>query len=476
MNTLKKEQLLELNQEISLINPEMRPEEIRLGDPVFCKIKGNSNSRSVRMWSYCPFGFEFVDSKDFPHSVGESYQFEMTIGKNRIELDGSIVFKKDISQAESMIGIRINYNSQLARSNDEERRSNSRWNCPEHLLPTGTAPNPVRYNDFILFKVVDVSSNGLKIATSLRNKMLFVGQILECTLSVPMIGTLYAGVKINRVGIEVIGGKSQLILGVSFIKRDDIVSSTLSEYLLTFAEDCSVKSLHEAGFNANNFGTSMFDFSYSKSAKDYDEILNLRFEAYQETGKLASSIDKDFMRDEFDSRSRILTVKLKEKIVGSARAMFHETGDTTSHERYLKYPESFPDISKCLEVSRVCVKPDFQGAGLARELAKHLSLLTIKSGRKFIYLSAAGELVQFWLDLGFKDTGVTYIHKQLGNLEHKLLINDVEKSILGREISGKAWLYSYEQLYKYCVEYGLVEPTFMDTIRVQGFRAARKIL
>ena len=475
MNAVKKETIQDINQDISLISPVMRPEEIRSGDPISCVIKGNESSRPVRMWSYCPFGFEFIDSKSLAHSVGECYQFRLELGKTSIDLDGSIVFKRSLSETENIIGVRINYNPQLIRSANDERRANSRWNCPDHLLPTGTAPNPARYNDFILFRVVDISSNGLKIATSLRNKLLCVGQIMECTLSVPMIGTLYVGVKINRVAIETIQGKEQLILGVSFIKPDEVVSSTLSEYLLTFAEDCSIRSLRDAGFQAT-LGTTNFDFTYSKSTKDYEEVLDLRFEAYNQSGKLIETVTRDFMRDEFDSRSRILTVKLKNHLVGSARAMFHENGDPTSHERYLDYPKGFPEISKCLEVSRVCVKPDFQGAGLARELVKHLTLLTIKAGRKYIYLSAAGELIDFWLELGFKDTGTTYVHKQLGNLEHKLLINDVENSILGRTISGKSWLYSYEHLFQYCVDYGLIEPTIMDTLRIQGFKALRKFL
>jgi predicted GNAT family N-acyltransferase len=462
----------DLNYEVNLINPVMRPEEIRIGDPIACKVRLVTGDKNVRLWSYCPFGFEFIDA-DTVYNIGESYKFFITLGKTNIEFDGSVVFVKSRSNADSTIGIRINYNVSNLKVSSEDRRIFSRWNCPEHLLPTGTAPNPTRYNDFILFRVVDISSKGLKLAISLRNKLLAVGQILECTLSVPMIGTLYAAVKINRVAIESVQGKEQLILGVSFIKPDEVISTTLSEYLLTFAEDCSVSSLREAGFQGT-LGTSQFDFSYSKSSKDYDDVLQLRFDAYQDSGKLSQDLSRDFMRDDFDARSRILTVKLAGKLIGSARAMFHEQGDGTSHERYLTYPEGFPSIAECLEVSRVCVKPDFQGVGLAHELAKHLALLTIKAGRKYIYLSASDSLKGFWLEIGFKDTGARYIHKQLSDLEHSLLINNVEESILGKNIGAKAWLNSYEHLYQHCVDYGLIEPSTVDQIRIQSFKTFRK--
>lgn len=472
MNQVNSGIIQDLNQDINLINPVMRPEEVRLGDPITCKTLSPLGNQTLKLWSYCPFGFEFLSNDLELYKIGSTHQFEFTFGRTTASLSGSIVFIK--SEQPHQIGVRINYDPGLARNNDSDRRNYSRWNCPEHLLPSGTAPNPNRFNDFILFKVIDVSSSGLKLATSLRNKLLHVGQILECTLSVPMIGTLYTGLKVNRVAIETIQGKEQLILGAAFVKRDDVVLSTLSEYLLTFAEDCSVKTLRDAGFNAA-LSTSKFDFSYSKSTKDYEDVLDLRLSAYRESGKLSDDVDRDFMRDEFDSRSRILTVKANGKLVGSARAMFHETGDKTSHERYLKYPHNFPKIDECLEVSRVCVKPEYQGAGLAHELVKHLALLTIKSGRKYVYLSAAGKLVGFWTELGFRDTGVSYIHKQLGNLEHKLLINDVKKSILGKCTSAKAWIDSYSHLYTYCVEYGLIEPSTLDLLRINGYRALGKV-
>ncbi|RYZ87369.1 MAG: GNAT family N-acetyltransferase [Proteobacteria bacterium] len=462
-------------QDFSLINPIMRPEEIRSGDPVYCSIHSDEGRKRLKLWSYCPFGFEFLNDSAQSIHIGDKYKFTLVLGKSSLEVGGTVVYSNDHKSGEKIIGIRLNYESFDGDIAGAERRSTSRWNCPEHLLPSGTAPNPTRYNDFIFFRVIDISSTGFKIATSLRNKLVSVGQILDCTLSVPMIGSMFTAVKINRVGIQEYQGKEMLILGVSIISKDEVVLSTLSEYLLTFAEDCSVKSLRDAGFDGS-LSSSNFDFSYSKSSSDYEQVIDLRFEAYKESGKVDTELKRDFMIDEFDSRSRILTVKLGSKLVGSARAMFHDPGDRTSHERYLSYPGNFPPIDQCLEVSRVCVRPDFQGVGLARELAKHMALLTIKGGRRYIFLSAAGTLVEFWKELGFKETGVTYIHKQLGNLEHKLLLNDIQCSILGKNISPSAWKESFEHLYDYCLNYGLIEPSLIDSSRILAFKCLNKIL
>jgi predicted GNAT family N-acyltransferase len=476
MSTVKQNHLYNANNDLDLIHPVIRPEEVRSGDPISCRIMDSKTETSIQMWSYCPFGFEFIEKQNTSNiEPGEQKKFEIVIGKTKLNVDGTIVFKKHLNPSETLYGVRINYQGNRSLNQSDEKRSQNRWNCPEHLLPSGTAPNPTRYNDYLFFKVIDISSGGLKLATSLRNKTLIVGQILETTLSIPMIGALHAAIKINRIDVETINQKDQLILGVSFIKQDTVVSSTLSEYLLTFAENCSAKSLKDAGFKGF-LGSNKFDFSYTKNSKDYEDVLDLRFEAYSEDGKLTPDVDRSFMRDDFDAKSRIITVKMQGKLVATARAIFHEKGDKTSHERYLNYPENFPEIEQSLETSRLCVKPDFQGTGLARELGKHFALLTVKAGRKYVYFSAAGTLIDFWKSMGYKETGGTYVHKQLGNLEHKLIICNVYDAILGRDVSRATWQQSYSHLYDYCVEYGLVEPTTFDEIKIKTYKLISYLL
>lgn len=476
MKTNQLDQFLDLNEHFNLIHPLLRPEQVRVGDPIRCRVHISTNEiQEVRLWSYCPFGFEIeIDSTD-SGSLPNYGVFEIVFGEETYCVEGTQVFSRSsINAGKTLIGIRTHYEIRNNNSSLEERRATSRWMCPEHLLPTGTAANPIRYNDYIFFRIVDVSSAGLKIVTSLRNKFVSVGQVLEATLSIPMVGSCALSLKINRCTTEDVGGKPYLVLGASFTKRDEVVINTISEYLLTFAQDCTVRSLREAGFNLQK-SSEKFDFGYVKSQKDYDEVLDLRLEAYGASGKLPSSITRDYMRDEYDTRARILVVKVQGKIVGSARAMFHEKADKTSHERYLSFPKNFPKNEECLEVSRVCVLPDFQGIGLASELAKHLALLTIKSGRKYCYLSAAGDLINFWKQLGYQSTGTSYDHEDFGNLRHELLLNPIEDSILGKNIKAKNWHASYSALYDYCISLGFVAPDAFDEARIILVRLYHKL-
>lgn len=467
--------LQDANTELNLINPVMRPEDIRNGDPVSCNLLFESKVIQLQLWSYCPFGFEVLLKDDLSLEVGKILVFELCLGKTKFQCAGSVVFHRTIQNDRKLAGIRIHYNPTNSESHTSERRTSTRWNCPEHLLPSGTTPNPIRFNDFVLFRVVDASAKGLKLSTSLRNKMLCVGQVLEVSISVPMIGQLTSSLKINRVAVEEIYGKQQLILGVSFVKTDEILLSTLSEYLLTFAEKCSVSSLRESGFPAR-FVSTAYDFTYVKSQKDYEDVLDLRYECYMKSGKIGGAVTRDFMRDEYDSRARILVIKYQGKIVASVRGMFHDAGDVTSHERYLSYPPDFPGQKDCLELSRLCVRDDHQSAGLANELTKHFILLAVKSNRRYCYFSVTDSFKSHWIDLGFSETGTTYVHEQLGGLQHHLMICDAKQAILGKNTKVNAWLNSYEHLYDYCVEYGLIEPTIIDVTRSTLLRIFKPIL
>lgn len=463
---------VDTNAELNLINPVMRPEDIRIGDPIKCEIFTGEKTLLVKLWSYCPFGFEIVVPESVELALGSIKTFMLQFGKTILKTKGSIVFHRNHPNGNILAGVRIHYEPLTADLLNKERRSKNRWNCPEHLLPSGTTPNPIRFNDFILFRVVDVSANGLRLATSLRNKMLCVGQILEATISVPMIGPINISLKIHRVALDEVYGKQQLILGVTFVRTDEVMLSTLSEYLLTFAEKCTVLSLKESGFPAR-YSNTAYDFTYVKSQKDYEDVLQLRYDCYIKSGKLGEGITPDFMRDEFDSRARILIVKHQGKIIASVRGMFHEKGDKTSHERYLVYPPQFPDPSECLELSRLCVHEEHQSAGLANELTKHFILLAIKSARKHCYFSVTDSFKPHWLKLGFIETNVNYVHEQLGNARHHLMICNAERAILGRITGPSAWLSSYEHLFDYCVEYGLIEPSVFDLIKSNWFRAIR---
>ena len=59
MSDHMRHEFLDLNSYLDLINPIMRPEEVRSGDPLKCTVLGSGNvNREMRLWSYCPFGFE----------------------------------------------------------------------------------------------------------------------------------------------------------------------------------------------------------------------------------------------------------------------------------------------------------------------------------------------------------------------------------------------------------------------------------
>ena len=68
-----------------------------------------------------------------------------------------------------------------------ERRRQVRWMCSDEFHPTGVASNPAKANDFILFRVLDISPSGMRLLTSLRNSFIVRGMRLDVIVSFPMV-------------------------------------------------------------------------------------------------------------------------------------------------------------------------------------------------------------------------------------------------------------------------------------------------
>ncbi len=442
-------------------------EEIRQGDPISIQIKGSS--LATQPWGFNPFGCEIISASTVGQ-VGEVVVLICHFKNQKFETPCLIVYEIDHLDGRKICGLRFVHQELARPDKDTSRRIARRWTCPLHMLPTGSAAHPTRYNDYIFFRVFDIAPNGIRAITSLRNKLLVPGVVIEASLSIPAIGTVSARLRVRRAAVENLEGKDQLVLGLEFVKPDEILLSTLAEYLLTFASETSARSLRDEGFTLRSPLSSAFDFGYVKTKDEYREVLELRWRAYQKNNKISAGVDSTFMSDEFDSRSRILIVKHQGKIVGSVRAMFHEDQDTTSHERYLRLPPTLPPKSDCVEASRLCVDPDFRGMDIAYELVSHLVLLTIKSGKKYFFGSAADSLKSFWRSTGAEFIDTFYTHAELGNLEHEMLVSDVYDAVLGRSVSKTEWKRIYKGLYSYCIDSGLVEPTLLDVARIAIYR------
>jgi len=279
----------------------------------------------------------------------------------------------------------------------------------------------------------------------MRNKFVSIGQKLECTLSLPYVGTVRADVKVKYVNTTFYRDKEFMILGVEFVKTDSILMGSLGEYLLNFAKDITVKNLNSEGFGIKNL-SKWLDFSYAKTEAEYKEVLELGYNAYKSVGKIKEHMTAEDMSDEFDSKSNILIAKYNGKIVGSIR--IYSPDNTTKMEitKYVTYPKKLPDVSQVVEVSRLCVDQSFRSANVTYELIANTIFATIKANRRYICTSAVKNLLDFYKKCGTKPIGTTYSNKTLNNSSHEIILLDTHDVLLGKSVSIKYWNLIYKDL------------------------------
>ena len=310
----------------------------------------------ARAWRLSPLGIELVWDESFHVlQVGQKYRVELVIGGHTSELEGAIVAKGYQENNLKLIGLRF-CQADLKPWDGVERREKKRWICSAEYLPTGVCANPGRFNDFIFFRTRDISSSGIRVITSLRNKFLVPGMTLESTFSFPLVGQTHCKLKIANVGLSRESAKDVLELGCQFLDADRNLLELIGQYLFQFGPTVSSEDLRKQGLLPKNVSKNI-DYKYVRTAEEYAEVLALRLKAYKKVGKVAENATLEQVGDVFDSRSRIVIGVHKGKIVATTRLIYNEVDDQMEHDQFVKFPDDFPRKDEICEITRVCTIP-----------------------------------------------------------------------------------------------------------------------
>lgn len=450
--------------EATSVHHPFEPKNIDFADQIRAAIiQKNGRILETKVLRISPVGIEL--STNVLPLLEDVYTIKMSIGKQTIELAAKMVFN-EVNGGTYSLAFRT-FEKDQSSSPIVEKREKKRWTCLEKYLPTGTAPNPVGYNDFIFFRVAELSHSGLKIITSLRNKTIVAKQRLDCAINLPMVGSLTVKIEVRNIDRISFGEEDVLSLGCVFVGADDFVLQTLSEYLLNFGKDVTVSALKADGFPVKNTA-KWLDYSYVKTEEEFEEVLDLRFQAYSQVGKVASDKKPSDMTDEFDSRAKIIAVKHSGKIVGSARVMLHNLGDSTEFGNYTTFPNDFPKVWEYVETSRICTTPNMRGSDVMFEIVSHIVLLAVKGNRRYVVGGAAGSLLDFYKKAGWTITDIGYRSKALVQDESRIIFLDIHKVVLGRGIKIRDWKRMFSGIVDYLLDQEILQLSPMELARVKA--------
>lgn len=435
------------------------PADIRETDPIGARLRkvGESEFRPQRVWRLSPFGIELVTPEVPAVDTGDMVEVEVSVGRTIARFEG-VAVKPKLSRSERRIlGIRFT-DRKSSSLTDGDRRTGSRWVCNTQYDPIGIAPNPAQFNDFIYFKIRDISKSGIRAITSLRNKFIIPGMELNLQISFPMTSHVAIPARVTRLGITAEGGKDYLDVGLKFNELSRRQREVIGQYLVQFSNAESLKAIRNDGFFPLSL-TKGIDYQFIKSEEDFRRVLELRLRANREAGKVPERYTAEDMADIFDTRSRIIVGKYRNEVVGTIRLTFFEANERLEHENYLTFPGDFPKSHQILECSRAATSPEFRGSDLWTTLMQHIAIVALLAKREWVLISTTPDLVPMYKKIGFKDTGQTYEHELYPGQTQVVLLINVPEAVMGVNVGPIYWNVIWRGVARYLHESGKLNPS-----------------
>lgn len=448
------------------------PAEVRDGDQIFARVittgGGLNIDQPMRVWRMSPLGVELINESATEIPKGHPLDVEIKVGNQKSNLSGLVVDDLVSEENKRLLHIRLTPRMR-ERIESVDRRGSTRWICSDDFFPTGVASNPAKFNDFLYFKVRDISIGGLKLHTSLRNKFIIPGMVFDAIVNFPMISQIKVKLEVKSVRVELVNGKDILALGVVFPLQDKTVSSTVAQYLTQFGTVNNPDELRNQGFVVPSIANAV-SFSYVRTKEDYDQVLELRLRAYRGAGKVSPDTKAEDMADAYDARSRIVIGKFKGKIVCSARLIFNQFEDKMEQEAFVKWPDNLPRRDEMVEVTRACTMPEFRRSDLLLSMFRFMVLTVAQSKRKWIVICATDQISSFYEKIGFADVGISYNHTKLNGLKHNIMVANVPDAMAGKTVDLVTWNVVWSDVSGYMENYGILEMDPMTNIRLMIYR------
>jgi predicted GNAT family N-acyltransferase len=417
-------------------------------------------------------GVELVRPRELPSVLlGTPLDLTLRIGSSVSDFRGLPVVATATERGHDLLAF------SWVRPADPDRpgqpRRTSRWVCQPDYAPTGIAPSAVRYEDYVYFRVVDVSWQGMQLETSLRNKFLVPGVELKSTCTFPTLGQVRIDLRVVHARVVQRGTDKVLALGVTYSSRSPGSLRTIGQYLLQFGNGTTVQQLCAEGFRIRSSSRAL-DFGSIRTDEEYKEVLRLRRLAYVHAKKISAEATDLQMADAYDARSRILVAKHRGRVVATARLMFPESGaDHLNHEDYVELPDHLPPRDQLVEVFKTCTHPGYRGSDLFYTLLMHVGLVILQSGRRYALMSATDSLAPIYERFGFRRVEVTYQHPAM-RIRHNLMLLDVAAVVAGTGINPLFWnLVGGWELWNFGKLCGIVATDRWTTLRVRLWRLLR---
>ena len=438
------------------------PIDVRETDAVHARIKSTSDSGNkffpVRVWRLSPLGIELVQIEQGPKFArGESIDLQIIIGGRRADFHGLVIDETNNSESEELFGVRFFSTKPREYEGDtRDERSAQRWLCSEEYVPRAIAPAPGRFNEFIGFKIRDISRQGLLLTTQLSNSFLIPGMKLNLSVHLPMVSETIIPVQIVRIQIGKAGAEELLEVGVVMINPTNQLLTLLGQYLIQFSQDSSIEELVSEGLVPDNVSLGI-EFYPLKDESDYLAALALR--------KMSAKVATDTLisfADEKDRKARVIVGKVGSKIVATARVRYPAATDRLLCEPEFVLSASEGRADELIEVSGIGIDvlDEYRNDALLA-LIRYIcsSCISAERHRVLVICDEKDSLL-------FRKAGWACLHRN----DSVVLLTDAYRAIQGDRVNLLYWNFVWRSVAEYLIEAGVLEPKGVDRIVLGLFK------
>ena len=453
------------------------PADVYPGEAISATLKRVDDPRQfvlVRVWRISPLGLEVIDDSESSRlAIGTLVDIELRLGTSTTTLAGLAVAKSTNSHGHKILGIRL-VDRAPPIFDGSERRRDHRWICSDQFVPICVAANPARFSDFVYLRVREISPNGMKLLTSLRNKFLVKGMVLDCIASFPFVSQLPLKVTIENVRLTTDGGKDYLSVGASLGGLSRQERQILGQYLIQFGEGVSIEDLRRQDMAPRSIASAL-EFSFARTFEDYQQVLDLRLTAYKAAGKVPDNFTSRDMSDIYDTRSRIVVGRHHGQIIASAGLVFNEYHDLMEIEENVRWPNHLPRRDQMVEVIRNCTHPAYRGNDLLMSMFQFIAITVMQSKRPFVVIGCTPELVPLYSKIGMERQDIEYRHSKLSDSLHTVMLGSIPKAMSGATVNPIFWNAVWAPATSYMLDADILELTHADKARMAVYQMFKPV-
>src|SRR5262249_37877104 len=253
-------------------------------------------------------------------------------------------------------------------------------------------------------QVENFNIDGLQLRTSLCNKHIIVGSMLEnCQLLLPGIGTLI----VDLIVCNAFSKDKHLVFGCLFQSVNKQALEMLAQYAIIGGDNLPPhlsqrkELLRTAGLSTRSLSKPC-TIKVVETCQELQQILDVRFAAYKIAAKTPPGATSEMMEDEYDASSIIYCAKYGPDVIATMRVNISKSDrQKFPFEKYFGSCERL-GISRhnSCEISRLAILPEFQGSDLFIGFVKVTIQMLVKMHLDTMFCVATNKLSPMYQRIG----------------------------------------------------------------------------